>query len=162
MKHLMTVIFTALLIFTLAPGHGEAAQYHNSDANIKFDMADSWKVRSASPLILSSPKGDVVLVFEVIKAENLVAALDGSEAIMLQHMSNIQSQPAEKIDVNGIPGARITGQAKIDQVPVEFLLSVIEGRKKVFTYLFYFGTPDSHIDNAEDLKNFRDSVSKMR
>ncbi len=140
----------------------DAAQYTNGDGNIQFELADGWAVVSRSPLLLSSPGGDMVLMCEITRAEDMESALAGSEAILMKQLSDIRPGEPQSRRINGIPASWIEGTGKAQDQDIQFKMLVLEGKRGVYTILFYFGIPDAQEANAENMRRFVTSIRRIR
>ncbi|MDQ7823546.1 MAG: hypothetical protein RDV48_12175 [Candidatus Eremiobacteraeota bacterium] len=152
-----------LLVFMLAAMMPlQAAHYNNRDGNIQFDVADTWPVMNANPLVLSSPRGDIILCFEVIKAEDTQSALIGSEASLLRYMQSIKKGETRNVNINGLEGVAVDGTAKVNEIPVVFTLSIVPAQKKLYTLFFYYGAPGAAKNNIDDINAFLKSIKRIR
>lgn len=155
-------IIVTISLLCLSSICGEATEYKNTQANISFEIDESWSVSSRTPLTLVSPDGGTVVILEVVKASSLDDALDDAEVFLGKNLSNITMTPGKDMLINGIPSVEVEGKCTMNGIPANYRLLVLAGTKDWYTYLYYFGAPGHETANKDTLLKFAGSIKRIR
>ena len=125
MRHLLTLIFLAA---TLLPASTFAKTYPHEEAKVQVDIPDTWKVEiEDDTLQATAPKDAAGLVFSIVEAKELAAALESLEKELSSIVKDMKAlgEP-EKVKFNGMEGYTINGKGKIEGVDVDLGVMILK------------------------------------
>lgn len=123
-------------IFAITVSAQKFTTYEHEPGGIQFDAPTDWDFEpDEDAVIVSSKDGSIAVLFYVIELESLDAAADAlGQEIAKEIKSPEFTQKGESVKVNGMEGYVASGKGKTDDIPVDFIVMVVMGKKPVMIF----------------------------
>lgn len=130
-------VLIILIALTFVPALLEAATYNYEDAHVSITIPDTWSQKfetdsdeEGDTLIVTSPKGEIALLFFVLESNEIETALDQLEKDLTSTLNDLEfNDDTEEFTINGMQAISISGKAEKGKLDVEIDIVITPAAK---------------------------------
>ena len=124
MRRFVVPSITAFVLFA-APALAETLT--DSAARVSVDVPAAWKSKvNGTELVVMDQAEDVAAAFVVVPAGAIRGATKAATDALAGKISNIKDVKEEKVTVNGMPGAIVEGDGRLQGKDIDWAICVLD------------------------------------
>jgi hypothetical protein len=147
-------------LLSLVAGSAVADEKVHAGAGVSVWVPDAWEMTADGDNMMVNTKDGLAVVFMVIAAKDLDAALEGADEALAASVKELTvvGEPQAQ-DINGLAAITVDGKGKIEGADVEVGLAIIDVPDPEKALIVVgIGTPDAIKANEADLGKIITSI----
>ncbi len=154
---ILLVAFLAIISY-----QSKATEYPHEEGKVKITIPDTWKVEiNEETLTASTQDGTISLVFSIIEANTLDAALDEVDKQMATEFQEVKIGEPEEIEINGMSAVSYDGSATTDGTTIYIGGSLIMTPSNKVLFIFAAAAPDAMEKYEKDIEAIANSIKPL-
>lgn len=112
---------------SLASAEPPGRIFPHDEAQVRVTVPAKWELETEEDLIqVQPPDGSVVVILDVLLAKTLPRALDALDTELRRVVQRPRLQAQKAVEIHGLQGYRVDGEATVDGVRVDLNVLVVE------------------------------------